>query len=506
MKKINTLLFILCFLATQVVTAQRYLQEVFNDVEVTENVTFSANASIILIGDPMVGEAIQIPKNMDIYEPMGDTETDRPLVVLLHTGNFLPPTVNGGCGGTIKDQDMVNIATKLAKRGYVVSVADYRLGWNPVDPVQTNRVFGIINATYRGIQDALTAIRFMKLQKATYGIDENKVTLWGIGTGGYIATAAAALDTITDAWVPKFFAGPVPMVIEEVNGNVEGTTVGIVPPGAPAPFTPGDTLCYPQYVGTSSEFQLMVNMGGALGDSSWIDASDPAMINFHVPTDPFAPYDIGTVIVPPPANLSVVEVHGSYRVSMIADRLGLNDAWANETFIDDYTPGANANNGGASGLYPFVSSDPGESAPWNFATSAEPYGVMGSDCDIDAVSGELYLDTIMNYFAPRACLQLGLNCDLTGIIDGFVGTKSIDGAEVGLTVAPNPASDVVNLTTTTDAIQHVKVFDLSGRQMAAYTNVEDYNFNLPRGGLANGMYILQLQFEKGIVSKKLVFE
>ena len=71
------------------------------------------------------------------------------------------------------------------------------------------------------------------------------------------------------------------------------------------------------------------------------------MISFHVPTDPFAPYNVGTVIVPT-TNEQVVEVTGSYGVQQMANAFSNNDVFLN---ADTWEPGlaitnaANANNG-----------------------------------------------------------------------------------------------------------------------------------------------------------------
>lgn len=46
--------------------------------------------------------------------------------------------------------------------GYVVASVDYRLGWDPVNTSKDIRVFSLINAAYRGVQDASTCIRFSK--------------------------------------------------------------------------------------------------------------------------------------------------------------------------------------------------------------------------------------------------------------------------------------------------------------------------------------------------------
>ena len=71
----------------------RYLDEVFSSVKITDSVMYAQNVSIepMLIG---LGPAL-MPIYCDIYEPVGDTLTERPVIILAHTGSFLPPVANG---------------------------------------------------------------------------------------------------------------------------------------------------------------------------------------------------------------------------------------------------------------------------------------------------------------------------------------------------------------------------------------------------------------------------
>jgi dienelactone hydrolase len=67
---------------------------------------------------------------MDVYEPSGDTASVRPLVLVLHTGSFLPAVMNGQPTGGRKDSAVVEMCTRFAKKGYVAAAVSYRLGWN----------------------------------------------------------------------------------------------------------------------------------------------------------------------------------------------------------------------------------------------------------------------------------------------------------------------------------------------------------------------------------------
>ncbi|MFM7727877.1 MAG: alpha/beta hydrolase, partial [Flavobacteriales bacterium] len=385
MNRISTLLLAIAIVACSGASAQRYLSEVFTDVTVQSDMMYGINATVLAY--PQLGQAIPQPLMMDVYSPTGDTETNRPVVLYFHTGNFLPTPQNGSPSGTKTDLNVVEMCSRLARMGYVVASCDYRLGWNPVATTQEERVYTLINAAYRGVQDCRTAIRFFRKTEAElgnpYGIDPSRICVWGQGTGGYIAFASATINAYADIAIPKFTqlleipAGsgnfvPVPMVLEAVNGDIYGTSVGINP-------NDGDTLCYPNHVGYSSDFNVMVNMGGACGDSSWVTSEDVPMISFHAPTDPFAPYNIGTVIVPG-FNLPVVEVSGSYHVQQMAAAFGLNSSFAGADALGDpYTVQANAFNNGYTGLYPLnrPAGSEADSAPWEWWTADNPNNSNG---------------------------------------------------------------------------------------------------------------------------------
>ena len=52
--------------------------------------------------DPNIG-VVKEDLIMDVYQPEGDTETNRPLVLLFHSGSFLPPQITHLPTGTRKD-------------------------------------------------------------------------------------------------------------------------------------------------------------------------------------------------------------------------------------------------------------------------------------------------------------------------------------------------------------------------------------------------------------------
>ncbi len=519
MKKMYTLLFFSLFLISALSSQNtRYLDPVFDEVDITPAQRYGVNATVLLLGS--VGEAVPQDLFIDMYEPRGDTNKLRPLVIFWHTGNFLPHPQNGNVGGTLRDSSAVEICRRLAKLGYVAASADYRLGWNPFAATKDERVFGLINAAYRGVQDANTAVRYFKKTVAEegnpWGVDTSRIVMFGQGTGGYISLNTAILDDynkILTATNGKFIisdggGGFIPMIIEGINGNVEGTTVGIVPPGVPLPFPAGDTLCYPNHPGYSSEFQVSVNLGGAMGDSSWIDPGQVPTISFHTPYDQFAPYEEGLVLVPVDPPLEVVEVQGSYIAALLQNQFGNNDVFFNANlktdFMQSVTDVANANNDGLEGLCPlFGTAGLFDSAPWEFwdpATNANSAMGFVTNSDMTRAKAMTYIDTIMGYSLPRMYVALDLLATSS--------TKEvINDQEVSLLIYPNPTSDNLFLGSDKEMpMLSVNIYNIEGKLISRNADINSNYWNVPVGSYNEGHYIVQIEFEAGIVTKKIAIQ
>ena len=442
MKKFLTLA--LSLLAVSQIDAQvRYLNEVFSDVNVTSDILYGTNVTVapLLQG----GAPAAQPLLCDIYEPAGDTETNRPLIIYIHTGNFLPQYLNGSAVGTKTDSVAVELCSRYAKMGYVVASIDYRAGWNPLAATQSARTSQLINAAYRGVQDARTAVRYFRMTEATegnpFGIDPGKIGYLGEGTGGYVSYAASTISDYNDiilddngAPIAKFWTGTpgqpdyIPMVIEAVNGDPEGTSDGFAPAGV---FGPDPVqLCIANHVGYSSDVSFQINLGGALGDLNWLDPGDPAMISFQCPADQFAPYTTAVVVVPT-TNENVVEASGAFdihtEINAQADpnnnanfqSLGLTDAFSAQAMANG--------NMGMDGLYPVLNdyvsgtpTQPFDGAPWQWwdvATTEMVDAANGTSIaatqltlnpNMGPLEGRAYCDTIVGYSAPRLAGLLGL--------------------------------------------------------------------------------------------------
>lgn len=411
----------------------RYLDEVFSDVTVTSDIQYGTNITVItaLQGAPPAPQ----PLVLDLYEPTGDTETDRPLLLMFHGGNFLPQYVNNGAIGTKDDSVMVEMCTRYAKMGYVVASVDYRLGWNPTAATQSERTLQLIQAAYRGVQDSRTAVRFFRKSVAEeanpYGIDPDKIALGGDGTGGYVTLASATIDSYNDiilndegAPITKFWYDPgtgtdIPMVVEDIHGDPDATTDTYAPASSG-----GFQLCMANHVGYSSEFNFQFNLGGALGDISWLDEGEMPMVSFQCPHDPFAPYETAVLIVPT-TDEPVVEVSGAYDIHEKINGFATNN---NAVFAAaDIADPASESNNGWDGLFPVfnnyengVPTEPGDGSPWQWwdeeaaaaYDAAQGTSITAEQLTLNPTMGEaealFWIGEIMDYNSPRMGLALNL--------------------------------------------------------------------------------------------------
>lgn len=549
MKRIYTLFtFIFLFCAVSLTAQERYIDEIFDDVNVTSDVIYGVNATVILL--PSAGEAVPQALTMDVYEPVGDTETNRPVVMVFHTGNFLPNVTNGQISGTKEDNSVVEICTQLAKRGYVACAATYRGGWNPLADSQPIRALGLIQAAYRGIQDGRTAIRYMRATAAAdnpYGIDPDNIAAWGNGTGGYLTLGLATLDEYTEIVSTTNSPGKfvldlngdgvpeTPMVVEAYHGDIEGKVLTIAPDGAfgmPA----GDTTNYPNHVDFSSDIKACVNVGGALGDISWIDENTPPVITVQSAFDIFAPYGDAVLIVPTTGD-PIVQVQGGSVTAPLFHSLGNNSIFDNYVFDDSITTLAKANSATAGheyyeGLFPWIKPansismldegvvmnwwDPNalsppilpdfpNGVPWNLL----PHPSGGTFHDQGLLLNENmgpeksrgHINEIFQYVGPRLCVAMGLPC-----ADLYTGTEDIVLDPSIMTLSPNPASTSIKVTAKGENIEHIAIFAMDGKLMAKKTNINSESITIQRDNLPTGIYFVKAFFEKGVATQKVVFE
>jgi hypothetical protein len=541
MKKHFLLIIAVMMMSTVAINAQnvRYIDSVFTAVSVDSNVVYATNYTILNIILQRTTHTVPQPLTMNIHKPVGDVATKRPLVIAFHTGNFLPQALTQAANGRKEDSSVSTICRQFAHRGYVAASATYRIGWNPTDPNQDNRSSLLINASYKGLQDARTAVRFFKKNADLYGIDSTKIMLLGIGTGGYVVLGAAALNEyaqILNAKYPanKFInsATGLPMVIERlappggyVHADIEGKQLGIVPAGTVPPA--GDTLNLGNHVANTSDFAMAVNLGGALGDLTWVDAARAATatvaaraatvptLTFHVPYDQFAPYTtlVLRVATGPGMSLPVIEVQGGLLMQRRMDSLGLNDVFKKpmlakynpyKTLFETRAKSFDGSTATSTGLFPMLGDTISDSSPWEFVGPNDAFAanIFNSAPRSSRARALRYIDTVMTVVLPRACIALKLPC--AGTVTST--EELLNNNSTKLFASPNPAQTAITFESeVVNPMQAIQLFDMAGREVMSL-KVNSHNYILFRNGLPAGMYVAKVKFEGGILTKKVVFE
>jgi hypothetical protein len=480
MKKTVLLVTGLCLVTSFLHAQQRYLEEVFTTVDVTKDVKYGENYSV-LTGTPVLKDLL-----MDVYEPQGDTHTNRPLIILAHAGSFLPKGTNTLPLGVKEDSCMIEMCTQFAKRGWVAASIDYRLGWNPTSTDADVRAGTIMNAVYRATQDMKACVRYFKLQHGTYKIDSTKITVGGSNSGGYMAVTYTSLNKAAELQLLKLRHSVTgdPYVDQAITGGFdgEGGTAGVNNYSNP---------------GASSTVQLSLNLGGALGDTSWQEAGEAPIINFHGVEDALTPYKTAVVIVAATMQ-SVVEVSGSHDLARYATVLN-NQQLHDDFFTDPYTQVANARTN-HKGLFPFPGDENGFE-PWGWYDPSDPNAINagGSAANPAAnpAKGRLYIDTIMNYFCPRAVQVLGLPGNTVGI-DEFNTLQTVS-------IYPNPAQDKVILESN-QAMEYIQIIDITGKVVRQIDPLGNKRYVLDRGQIETGIYFINVSTEnKQRFTKKIIF-
>ncbi|MEP7322728.1 MAG: T9SS type A sorting domain-containing protein [Saprospiraceae bacterium] len=497
----------------------RYLDKYYTSIEVSYDHVYAENATILYL-DPL-GEAIREPLFFDLYKPPKDDSTCngglRPLIIFFHSGNFIPFPYNQSPVGTKRDSSVVEMCRRIASTGYVVASADYRLGWNPFALPEEIARLGIINAAYRGVQDANTCVRYFKKSVVEdgnpFGIDTSQIVLFGDDTGGYLAINSGCLDSynkIPTASKGKFLIHTpdtlhpiIPMIIQDINGDPEGKQIGVMNSDYADifPYPVGDTLCYSNYPEYSSSFKAAVSMGGAVADSAWMEPGQPPIICIHAPYDQTTPCGEDYVRV---GDQRIVEVQGSRIVSDLANQYGNNACLEPPHYSNDFersvTDVADSRSGGVDNLYLVLGDTITDGTPWNFwdcNTNPNCEAGLKDNPHMSREKAERYIDTILAFVLPRLyqCMDLCI-----------VATNDpIDPNEINIITYPNPSFNEVFIGTAIDhPIRSIRVYDMKGSLVNQFSNINSNYFHLSVDKLIPGLYVLKFQFDEGIAARQIV--
>lgn len=125
----------------------------------------------------------------DVYRPVDDNITNRPLVLVLHGGAFVAGERND------LSQKTVAYCDSLAARGFVTASLGYRKGvvmQEQKDPSDSTKKLMTVDSSsfartvYRGAQDVRAAVRFFRENADEFGIDTNKIFIMGNSAGAIL--------------------------------------------------------------------------------------------------------------------------------------------------------------------------------------------------------------------------------------------------------------------------------------------------------------------------------
>lgn len=513
----------------------RYVDEIFTDAEIVKIADQPYGLNWQEYAPASIGGPQLLPNFMDVYlpSPAVDTETNRPVIVYFHTGSFLPKGLAGPVGERT-DSAAVEICKRFAKRGFVAISATYRVGWLANSTDLDQRRGTNLLAVYKATQDARTLVRALRanalLGGNPLGINEERIILMGQGSGGYITFAASTLDKYSevadfdkfqyeDASSTGLFGKPVsagdPYVDTAVVGDwwgfggevcLTGDTTAL---GLPEVDQTCEGRNFVNFPGVSSDFAMAINLGGALGDESWLEAGDPVMVSVHVVQDFFAPFVAGMVNVPIGQQFfNVVEVAGSLtaitRASQLRNLNVLQFDWNDALSLQARNPSYNPF--GIHHILPFDIPPPNPAAPflvnanpWDWWDPADPNGANETNPN-NVAQSKAYIDTIFEFIIPRIKRVLDAPNLGSDIIEDKASTKN------SLTkIYPNPASDrvYISLEGYNRQVKSVKLMDMSGKIVYFEDGNRTAQQELQVSQIPNGIYILSVETDMGVVNERI---
>lgn len=147
-------------------TLQRYRDELFSELTVVQDLTYSANVP--------QGQKEKRYK-LDLYFASGDSTNERPLIIWMHGGGFK--------FGSKEAASNKIWNRNFARRGYLSAAINYRRSKR-----KTLRSFeALAKSCYDAMQDLTMAIQYLKSNRRLFPFDTSRIILAGNSAGGMIA-------------------------------------------------------------------------------------------------------------------------------------------------------------------------------------------------------------------------------------------------------------------------------------------------------------------------------
>ena len=156
---------------------------------------------------------------LDLYLPPAGLRA--PVIIWLHSGGWY--TGGRGNGGP---------ARAMVERGYAVAAVAYRVSGDAVFPAQ--------------IEDCQRAVRWLRAHATEYGLDADRIGVWGYSAGGHLAALLAT--------APNAFAA----AADDPNRHLPATVNAICAQAAPTDLVNWDAQALPNPAVVANEPGSMV--------------------------------------------------------------------------------------------------------------------------------------------------------------------------------------------------------------------------------------------------------
>jgi para-nitrobenzyl esterase len=196
-------------------------------------------------------------QQMDIYQPVGDQQVTRPVVVLAHGGSFTS-------GTRTDDNAVTQLCIDLVHKGYVTVSIDYRLTATQNLLIADSAILAVLEA----VSDGKAAVRYLYMDAQTsntFKIDTNNIFIGGNSAGAVLFMHYAYIDSVV-----------------ELNSNFQAILANI-----------GGLQGNSGNPGYSTNFKGVINLAGALNEPSWIGYCSKPVVSAQGTADPVVPYNCG---------------------------------------------------------------------------------------------------------------------------------------------------------------------------------------------------------------------
>ena len=413
----------------------RYLDEVFDEVVKTEDVVYG-NAPDLPFWFWVESNTEDIDLTMDIYEPAGDTLTNRPVIVFAHTGSFF--------SGHNELDDVVDLSISAAKRGYVAVSINYRLGLNVLSTYSGER------AVYRAVQDGGAAIRYLREFPEELGINPDTIFMWGTSAGAFLGIHLSYLE----------------------DEDRPDATYG----GGDDPDL-GCSICEGNNYVHDPRPNALVSCWGAIGYLDWIDSDDavPAIM-FHGTADPIVPFNSGFPFV---IDIALPIVYGSNLIHDRLNEVGINnELYAESGLLHEYWGTVNGNwFGGPNEYFDQIQSD-AYSFLYNYLDCSQ--NNSQSFCLVaEGGVGEVLLEWSHN--ASTESYNVYRDGELVG---NTLENNFIDGQQGGWGLAFNSEYCYTVTAVTSDGIEYLSSDEICATTLPAYQAFLQINTSLANADVA----------------------